>query len=123
MASRTSGATTPSRSEGSGRAMRLLSRPAIEMGPSEHNPVSHGPRFFPAQAPVHTRACRKLDGIGVVRLLPRDTVPLGAFVTAYDRKREEVMPLPVEQVASVVAGRELLRITTLRKSSTRSPTT
>jgi DNA-binding LytR/AlgR family response regulator len=125
----------------------------------------------------------ELDGIGVVRLLPRDSAPLVAFVTAYDeyavkafevnaidyllkpvsskrmretldrarerlerpdwrqeqrrhlaaasaeyesarrpayleripvRQREEVVLLPVEQVASVVAEGELLRITTLR---------
>jgi two-component system LytT family response regulator len=125
----------------------------------------------------------ELDGIGVVRLLPRDSVPLVAFVTAYDeyavrafevnaidyllkpvspermretldrarerlgradwrqeqrrhlaaagadyeslkrpsfleripvRQRDEVMLLPVELVASVVAEGELLRITTVR---------
>jgi DNA-binding LytR/AlgR family response regulator len=125
----------------------------------------------------------ELDGIGVVRLLPRDCVPLVAFVTAYDefavkafevnaidyllkpvssermretldrardrlerpdwrreqnrqlaaattqyeaaarpayleripvRQREEVILLPIEQIASVVAEGELLRITTLK---------
>jgi two-component system, LytTR family, response regulator len=125
----------------------------------------------------------ELDGIGVVRVLPRDAVPLVAFVTAYDeyavrafevnaidyllkpvssermretldrarerlaqpewrreqqrhltaasaqydeasrpafleripvREREEVLLLPVEQVASIVAEGELLRITTVR---------
>jgi two-component system LytT family response regulator len=125
----------------------------------------------------------ELDGIGVVRLLPRDAAPLVAFVTAFDeyavkafevnaidyllkpvssermretldrararmtrsgwrreqgrqleaagaqyeassrppyleripiREREEVVLLPVEQIASVVAEGELLRITTLR---------
>jgi two-component system LytT family response regulator len=125
----------------------------------------------------------ELDGLGVVRLLPRETAPLVAFVTAYDeyavkafevsaidyllkpvsaermretldrarerlrqpgwrgeqgrrlaaaavqyeasagpqyleripvRRREEVLLVPVEQVASVVAEGELLRISTLR---------
>ncbi len=124
----------------------------------------------------------ELDGIGVVRLLPRDSTPLVAFVTAYDeyavrafevnaidyllkpvepermratldrarerlarpdwrreqerhmaaagaryaaasptylervpvRERENVVLLPVDQIASVVAEGELLRITTLR---------
>jgi two-component system, LytTR family, response regulator len=125
----------------------------------------------------------ELDGIEVVRVLPRDAVPLVAFVTAYDeyavrafevnavdyllkpvssermrqtldrarerlaqpewrreqqrhltaasaqydvasrpafleripvREREEVVLLPVEQIASIVAEGELLRMTTIR---------
>jgi two-component system LytT family response regulator len=125
----------------------------------------------------------ELDGIGVVRLLPRDAAPLVAFVTAYDeyavrafevnaidyllkpvsaermretldrarqrlgqpdwrreqarqlaaasahyestarpaylervpvRQREDVVLLPIEQVASIVADGELLHITTVR---------
>jgi two-component system, LytTR family, response regulator len=125
----------------------------------------------------------ELDGIGVVRLLPRDSAPLVAFVTAYDeyavrafevnaidyllkpvapermretldrardrlaqpdwriqqsqqlavasaqydatrhaayleripvRHREEILLLPVEHIAAVVAEGELLRLTTLR---------
>jgi two-component system LytT family response regulator len=125
----------------------------------------------------------ELDGIAVVRLLPKEAVPLVAFVTAYDdyavkafevnaidyllkpvsadrmretldrarvrlgrpewrleqvrrlaaagaqyesasrpayleripvRRREEVVLLPVEQVAAVVAEGDVLRITTLR---------
>jgi two-component system LytT family response regulator len=125
----------------------------------------------------------EVDGIGVVRLLPRDAAPLVAFVTAYDeyavrafevnaidyllkpvaadrmretldrarqrldrpdwrreqsrhlaaasaqyesartpvyleripiRQRDEVVLLPVEQIASVVAEGELLHITTLK---------
>jgi two-component system LytT family response regulator len=125
----------------------------------------------------------EVDGLGVLRLLPRDRAPLVGFVTAYDeyavrafevnaidyllkpvsqprlretldrardrlaqpdwrreqmrhldaaavqyeaaarptyleripvRRREEILLLPVEQIASIVAEGELLRITTVR---------
>jgi two-component system LytT family response regulator len=128
----------------------------------------------------------EVDGLGVVRLLPRDRTPLLAFVTAYDdyavkafevnaidyllkpvaparlretldrararlarpdwrreqtrhleaaafqyeaaarpsyleripvRRREEIVLLPVEQIASIVAEGELLRITTVRNEN------
>jgi two-component system LytT family response regulator len=128
----------------------------------------------------------EVDGLGVVRLVPRDALPLVAFVTAYDeyavkafevnaidyllkpvsrarlretldrardrlaqpdwrreqtrhldaaavqyeaagrpmyleripvRRREEILLLPVEQIASIVAEGELLRITTVRNEN------
>jgi DNA-binding LytR/AlgR family response regulator len=54
----------------------------------------------------------ELDGIGVVRILKKHARPLERIPV---RHREEVLIVPVHQIASIVAEGELLHITTVHK--------